>query len=104
MKKGPSELKATRDGGVGLALTCSNLVVQIGSAMAWTTERPRSPGWYWFRGQAGRETVDLEVIRLDFGGNGQLTPASSFGFQDWADLDRFVGHWEGPLAPSPFDA
>lgn len=71
--------------------------------MAWTKERPHSPGWYWFRGKAGHEAVDLEVIRLDYGGHGQLTPASSFGFQDWTDLDKFDGHWEGPLAPSSID-
>lgn len=69
--------------------------------MAWTKQRPHSPGWYWFRGQAGHETVELEVIRLDYGENGQLTPASSFGFQEWTNLNKFDGYWEGPLEPSP---
>ncbi len=72
--------------------------------MAWSRQTPDAPGWYWFRGKVGPEAVDLEVIRLDYGENGQLAPASSFGFQEWADLHRFDGHWEGPLAPTPLDA
>ncbi|ULA61738.1 MAG: hypothetical protein LZF60_360085 [Nitrospira sp.] len=70
--------------------------------MAWSRHIPKAAGWYWFQGKAGQEPVDLEVIHLDYGDNGQLAPTSSFGFQE-SDLGKFEGYWEGPLEPSPFD-
>lgn len=56
-------------------------------------------GWYWFRGQAGHEIVDLQVMRLELDENEQFLPTSSLGFHEQTALDKFDGHRERPLTP-----
>ena len=70
--------------------------------MPWTRERRDLHGRYWFRGRAGHEVIDLEVIRLGHDEHGRIAPAASFGFQKCVDLDKFVGYWFGPLEPPAF--
>lgn len=68
--------------------------------MIWTRDVPTIPGWYWFNGIAGGEAVTIEIVELDYDGNGNLNTVSSGSCGDelkWSDLPRFQGEWIGPI-------
>jgi hypothetical protein len=70
--------------------------------MNWTTDVPREPGWYWFKGQIGTEINDFKMMHLERTSDGALRPATFRGlFRDWSDLQAFNGHRAGPFGPQP---
>jgi hypothetical protein len=66
----------------------------------WTEQRPKAPGWYWWRGKYDTDTVERTVpvqVKLE---NGELW-AIAFGDQYWGRLNTaYVGLWHSlPVPP-----
>ena len=61
--------------------------------LAWTTERPTKPGWYWNRGQFNGNTVKV-IHFIDDDGDGPYIATS----EDLA-LNALDGEWAGPVEP-----
>jgi hypothetical protein len=61
--------------------------------LAWTTERPTKPGWYWYRGQFNGNTVKV-IHFIDDDGDGPYIVTS-----DDLALNDLDGEWAGPVEP-----
>ena len=66
------------------------------SSLTWKTDKPTTPGWYWYR----ESDFFLEVVHVryqekrlaaDYKDGGDLI---FFGF-----IDQLKGEWAGPLEP-----
>lgn len=86
-------MENTEDGGLKM--------IPLGfSQLTWTTEKPRKPGWYWYRGP-GTNVVPASVdgcndLRyLDVGLHNNVLSESDSG----VPVGEIPGEWAGPLEP-----
>jgi hypothetical protein len=65
------------------------------SELIWTKERPKEPGWYWWRGDwYGPEVLQVYLL------NGPDTDQLAI---DETEIERHDGEWAGPI-PLPQEA
>lgn len=65
--------------------------------MTWTNEKPKVPGWYWWRSKADAPyIVHLGMVRREI--YGPLVLCSDY-CEDGETPDELGGHWAGPLLP-----
>ena len=63
-------------------------------AMTWTTEQPKVPGWYWFKGEYG---IRIAWIKHDSRKMNELYAVIG-GVGNW--MSTLHGQWAGPI-PEP---
>lgn len=61
------------------------------TALAWTSEPPTEPGWYWHR----FEDLGEEVVLVERVSTGELWQLSVYGMRK--PLAEKAGEWAGPL-------
>lgn len=61
--------------------------------MTWMTEKPKRPGWYWYRSECDVHTVKV-LHYIDDDGDGLYLATSEDRVLN--DLD---GEWAGPVEP-----
>jgi hypothetical protein len=60
--------------------------------MKWTSEKPKQPGWYWWRSRSTSNSPTICELIVE---HKALIPAEER--YRWGYLDR--GDWAGPLEP-----
>ena len=61
----------------------------------WTKDKPKTPGFYWFRSATENPTI-VEVVQYR-GGCWILEPNDDKGIE----VPLYEGEWQGPLDPQP---
>jgi len=66
--------------------------------MEWTTERPKKPGWYWYRGSVFKSRIFWEMYEVDVDGYRIYTDEN--GCTKYTIINELDGEWAGPI-PEP---
>ena len=74
-------------------------MVSCGSVhmLNWTSEKPKRPGWYWYRDVTTPETVGIIQLMVDQ--DGQLMDVDDFRSRSLTDERYENFEWAGPLEP-----
>lgn len=75
---------------------CNDLQAQLAAlTLTWRAERPKEPGWYWWRGEYQDEDK-LQVCEV-FNAMHDGRQLMSFNSGYFTYLDTIDGHWAGPI-------
>lgn len=71
------------------------------SELAWTSERPMVPGWYWLQRAHLDRQLPPEVVEISTGHEDDYVNFT--GCDESYFLRDCIGLWSGPLTPPPLE-